>query len=77
MLARMGAALELEGQDAPGENLFDLKELMAARRALIKDRAAAKTCLCAVTLPLVKRQLTARPALARLLAAVEAAPSTR
>ena len=60
MLARMGAVLELEGRDAPHESLYDFKELMAARRALIKDRAAARTRLCAATVPLVKRQLAAR-----------------
>jgi transposase len=60
MLARMGAVLELEGRDAPHENLYDLKELMAARRALIKDRTAARTRLCTATVPLVKRQLAAR-----------------
>jgi transposase len=60
MLARMGAVLELEGRDAPNENLYDLKELMATRRALIKDRTAARTRLCAATVPLVKRQLNAR-----------------
>ncbi len=60
MLARMGAVLELEGQDAPSQNQFELRELMATRRALIKDRTAARTRLCAATLPLVKRQLTAR-----------------
>lgn len=60
MLARMGAVLELEGQDAPSQNQFELRELLATRRALIKDRTAAKTRLCAATLPLVKRQLTAR-----------------
>lgn len=60
MLARMGAVLELEGQDAPSENLHQLRELMATRRALIKDRTAARTRLCAATMPLVKRQLNAR-----------------
>lgn len=60
MLARMGAVLELEGQDAPSETLFELRELLATRRALIKDRTAARTRLCAATLPLVKRQLAAR-----------------
>jgi len=60
MLARMGAALELQGQHAPGDNLHALKELRATRRALIKDRTAARTRLCAATMPLVKRQLKAR-----------------
>jgi transposase len=60
MLARMGAVLELEGQDAPSQNQFELRELLATRRALIKDRTAARTRLCAATLPLIKRQLAAR-----------------
>jgi hypothetical protein len=37
----MGAVLELEGQDAPTQNLFELRELMATRCALIKDRTAS------------------------------------
>jgi transposase len=60
MLARMGAVLELKGQSAPSENLFELRELLATRRALIKDRTAARTRLCTATVPLVKRQLAAR-----------------
>jgi transposase len=78
MLARMGAVLELEGQDAPGENLFELRELMATRRALIKDRTAAKTRLCAATVPLVKRQLTARiKQIGAQLAQIDAAVANR
>jgi transposase len=60
MLARMGAVLELEGHKAPSKNLHELSDLMAARRGLIKDRTAASTRLSTATVPLVKRQLTAR-----------------
>jgi transposase len=60
MLARMGAVLDLAGQAAPGKALLELRELAAARRALIKDRAAAKTRLGVAALPLVRRQLEAR-----------------
>jgi transposase len=60
MLARMGAVLDLAGQAAPGKALLELRELAAARRALIKDRAAAKTRLGVAALPLVRRQLDAR-----------------
>ncbi|MFO1141310.1 MAG: transposase [Amaricoccus sp.] len=60
MLARMGAVLDLAEQAAPGKALSELRELAAARRALIKDRTAAKTRLCVAVLPLVRRQLAAR-----------------
>ena len=60
MLARMGAVLQLEGRTPPDKNLHDLRELLAARRALIKDRTAARTRLATATLPLVKRQINAR-----------------
>jgi transposase len=42
MLAKMGAVLELERRTPPDKTLHELKELLAARRALIKDRTAAK-----------------------------------
>jgi transposase len=60
MLARMGAVLELKRHTIPNKNLHDLRELLATRRALIKDRTAAGTRLSTATLPLVKRQLNAR-----------------
>jgi transposase len=60
MLARMGAVLDLEGRMPPDKTLHDLRELLTARRALIKDRTAARTRLATATLPLVKRQLNAR-----------------
>jgi transposase len=60
MLAKMGAVLELEGRTPLDKNLDGLRELLAARRALIKDRTAARTRLSTASLPLVKRQLNAR-----------------
>lgn len=60
MLARMGAALELEAQTPRPKNFHDLKELLTARRALVKDRAAAKIRRSTATLPLLKRQLEDR-----------------
>ena len=60
MLARMGAVLELEAQKPRSENLHELKELMTARRALIKDQTAARTRLATTTLSLIKRQINAR-----------------
>ena len=59
MLARMGAVLDLAAQPPDGDP-ERLRELMTARRALVKDRTAAKTRLSVVALPLVKRQLAAR-----------------
>ena len=44
MLARMGGAPDLQAQEPPHESLHDLKELLMARRGLITDQTAAKTC---------------------------------
>ena len=60
MLARMGAVLSLEPQAPPGKSLHDLKELLSARRALVKDQTAARTRQATATLLLIKRQLDAR-----------------
>ena len=60
MLARMGAVLELPAQEAISENLHDLRELMTARRALIRDKTAAKTRLKTASQPLLRQQITAR-----------------
>lgn len=60
MLARMGSALDLQAQEPPHESLHDLKELLMARRGLIKDQTAAKTRLASVTVPLLQRQLKQR-----------------
>lgn len=60
MLARMGSALDLQAQEQPHESLHDLKELLTARRALIKDQTAAKSRLATATVPLLQRQIKRR-----------------
>jgi transposase len=60
MLARMGAVLELELDKPKSENLHQLKELATARRALMKDKVAAKTRLQNITQKLLKLQINAR-----------------
>ena len=60
MLARMGVALQLTPKPIQAENLYDLRELLAARRALIKDRTAAKTRRATSTVELIKAQLDKR-----------------
>lgn len=74
MLARMGAALALEPQPVRPEILNELNELVAARRALVKDRTAAKNRAKGLRLSLLRRQNVAR--LARIevdLAAIDKA----
>lgn len=56
LLARMGAVLELEAKPVRDEQLFDLKELLVAREALVKDRVAAKNRAKRLTLSVLKRQ---------------------
>ncbi len=53
----MGAALQLMPKAGNAENLYDLRDVLAARRAPIKDRTAAKVRNATVTPALVKRQL--------------------
>ena len=60
ILARMGAVLELERDQPKSENLHDLKELMTARRALMKDKVAAKTRQQNTMHQLLKSQVTDR-----------------
>ncbi len=60
MLAKMGAALQLKPQPAQAEHLYDLRELLAARRALIKDQTASKTRRATSTVDLIKAQLDKR-----------------
>jgi transposase len=55
MLARMGAALALEPQPVRPEVLQDLSDLIAARRALVKDRTAAKNRAKGLRLALLAR----------------------
>lgn len=55
MLARMGAALALEPQPVRPEILQDLNDLVAARRALVKDRTAAKNRAKGLRLAILSR----------------------
>jgi hypothetical protein len=52
----MGSLLELEARPARSEVLFELKELYDARKALVKDRTAARNRGKALTLSRLKRQ---------------------
>lgn len=60
MLAKMGTALQLVPKPLTAENLYDLRELLSARRALIKDRTAAKARKATVFNALVMQQLEKR-----------------
>jgi transposase len=60
MLAKMGAVLDLQREKPKSEILHILRELMTARRALMKDKVAAKTRLQTTTQPLLKKHINAR-----------------
>lgn len=60
MLARMGAALALVPQPAKPEILHHLNDLVVARRALVKDRAAVKNRAKGLRLALLCRLNRAR-----------------
>lgn len=60
MLARMGAALELQPRPIVSETLDKMKEFLTARDALVKDRTAALTRRHTVRSPLLRAQLAAR-----------------
>jgi transposase len=60
MLARMGLALALEPRSVVSQALEELRELLNARDALIKDRVAALNRQKNAFSPLLKRQLAAR-----------------
>ncbi|MEN8260529.1 MAG: IS110 family transposase [Pseudomonadota bacterium] len=60
MLARMGAALALEPRPVRPQVLHDLDQLVMARRALVKDRTAAKNRAKGIELALLRRQNAAR-----------------
>lgn len=60
LLARMGAMLALEPAVTHPVLLSDLKQLLVARDALVKDRTAAKNRAKTVTLGVLKRQLAQR-----------------
>ena len=56
MLARMGALLQPDVQAPANEILQELKDLTLARRALVKDRTAAKNRSKHLSISLLKRQ---------------------
>ncbi|MFT5969109.1 MAG: transposase [Yoonia sp.] len=60
MLARIGAILRLEPQEPKVEYLNGLREMMVARRGLVKDRVAVKTRSQTTTQTLLKRHLKER-----------------
>ena len=60
LLARMGAMLALEPAVTHPVLLSDLKQLLVARDALVKDRTAARNRAKTVTLGVLKRQLAQR-----------------
>ena len=60
MLARMGIALQPPQTPPASQRLVDLRDLNLARRALVKDRTAAKNRQKIARLPLIKRQLALR-----------------
>lgn len=60
MLGRIGVVLDLTPQGTVGEDFYDLRELLTARRALVKDQITAKTRLATATNPLVREQLCHR-----------------
>ncbi len=53
ILARMVAALDLPPQPRSSEKTFELRELIAARRGLIKDQTAARTRLATAGLSVI------------------------
>jgi len=60
MLARMGHVLDLSPQVTETEDVHDLRELLTARRALVKDQVTAKTRLATAINPLIRDQLHRR-----------------
>ena len=60
MLARFGAMAELQGRALVSQTIDELKELLVARRALIKDRTAASQRGQTRRSPLLKRQAAQR-----------------
>jgi transposase len=59
-LARMGATLRMPPQRPKTEDHHELRELLVARRALVKDLAADKTRAKLSTQPIVGRQIARR-----------------
>lgn len=60
LLARMGSALALEPRPIVSQTIDEMRELLNARDALIKDRVAALNRQKTVLSPLLKRQLAHR-----------------
>ena len=60
MLAHMGIALGLEAQGVEAEDVHDLRELLTARRALVKDQVMAETRLATAINPIIREQLSRR-----------------
>lgn len=60
VLAKMGAVLELKPQAPKAEYLNTLREMMTARRGLIKDRVTVRTRMQTTTQKLLKRHLKER-----------------
>src|SRR4029077_5888141 len=60
MLAKMGAILGPTAHEPKTEALHILRELITARRALMKDKVAAKTRLQTTRQTLLKNQINAR-----------------
>ena len=60
MLARMGAVLALEARSPCERKIYVLRDLLVARRALIKDQTAARSRQKTCTQPVLKRQIAAR-----------------
>lgn len=78
MLARFGALGELQPRPLVSQSLDDLKELLVARRALVKDRTAAINRDHVLRAPLLKRLATQRlRQIERQLDAIDAEMRTR
>ncbi|ATG41757.1 IS110 family transposase [Phaeobacter piscinae] len=60
MLAKMGAVLDLSPQTPATPELHDMRELLAARRALIKNQTAARTRLATASVGSVQTILKRR-----------------
>lgn len=60
MLAKMGAVLDLSPQAPVSQTLHDMRELLAARRALVKDQTAARTRLGTASMTSVQAILKRR-----------------
>ena len=56
----MGHVLDLSPQVTETEDVHDLRELLTARRALVKDQVTAKTRLATAINPLIREQLLRR-----------------